>query len=356
MSKVLTPRRVLLSEFAITWNICCSVIKMLFGEEHDKRNMKFLELGIDGGENRVDLLSMGLHVNLRVARLAEEATNKDDCSPDAKTMTKIAEASFDIDEYWRIVDILHKRLYNVDWEQWRQSYKALVLLEFLLTHGPPEFAQEFLCDAEIIEELGSFTHIDEKGFNWGSRMQKLSDQIVKLLHDGETLREARLKALKITNEIQGFGTTLSSPSSSSSSSLPYSFFSSDPASPRSSSFYSVSTTSTPAYTFDPNEKQQSPSIGNNIVLPQRNAKRVAINHVWKCPSGEEENVLIDAGGEDGDMEKPKGFVSEICSKIIPSPIKGDNHNNRGKIEFRCLSDVGSTVTQKKFDRQYSLWF
>jgi len=54
-------------------------------------------------------------------------------------------------------------LYNVDWEQWRQSYKALVLLEFMLTHGPIDFAQEFQCDAEIIEELGNFTHIDERG-------------------------------------------------------------------------------------------------------------------------------------------------------------------------------------------------
>lgn len=105
-------------------------------------------------------------------------------------MTRIAEASFDIDEYWRIVDILHHRyassltllyiflefistasllyrlkcrLYNVDWEQWRQAYKTMVLLEFLLTHGPQEFAHEFLCDVEIIEELGGFTRIDEKG-------------------------------------------------------------------------------------------------------------------------------------------------------------------------------------------------
>jgi len=45
-------------------------------------------------------------------RLAEEATNKDKCSPDAKTMTRIAEASFDIDEYWRIVDLLHQRYAN----------------------------------------------------------------------------------------------------------------------------------------------------------------------------------------------------------------------------------------------------
>ncbi|KAL5195744.1 Epsin-2 [Glycine soja] len=285
--------------------------------------------------------------------LAEEATNKDDCCPHAKTMTRIAEASFDVDEYWRIVDVLHKRLYNIDWDQWKQSYKALVLLEFLLTHGTREFAQEFQCDAEIIEELGIFTHIDKKGFNWGSRMLKLSEQILKLLQDEEALIEARLKALKITNEIQGFGSSLNSPTSSSPS--PCSL--SSEASQGSSCFYSFSTTSTPTYIFDSNDqlnKHHSPSIANdgniNIVLPPKNVTK---NHVWKRLAGEENNILIDSD-EDEDMEKPRGFVSEICSKIIGgSPIKGDN---REKIEFRCLSDVGSKVTQKKFDRQYSIWF
>ncbi|RDX74212.1 Epsin-2, partial [Mucuna pruriens] len=287
--------------------------------------------------------------------LAEAATNKDDCSPDAKTMTKIAEASFDIDEYWRIVDILHKRLYNIDWEQWRQSYKALVLLEFLLTHGPQQFAQEFQCDAEIIEELGSFTHIDERGFNWGSRMQKLSDQILKLLQDGESLTEARLKALKITNEIQGFGSSLNSPSSTTSSPR-------SEGSPGSSSFYSLSTTSTPAHFMDsndqPNKVQQTPSIGNIdgtiiLSLPPKNGNRGTKNHLWKRRSGEEKNVLIHSDGDD-DVEKPKGIVSGFCSKIIGnSPGRGEN---QPKIDFRCVSDVGSKVTPKKFDRQYSLWF
>jgi len=41
--------------------------------------------------------------------------------------------------------------------------QTMVLQEFLLTHGPQEFVQEFQCDVEIIEELRGFTHIDEKG-------------------------------------------------------------------------------------------------------------------------------------------------------------------------------------------------
>lgn len=55
------------------------------------------------------------------------------------------------------------RLYKIDWKKWRQSYNSLVLLEFLMTHGPEEFADEFLCDVGVIEELGTFKHKDEKG-------------------------------------------------------------------------------------------------------------------------------------------------------------------------------------------------
>ncbi|KAG8481023.1 hypothetical protein CXB51_025790 [Gossypium anomalum] len=96
-------------------------------------------------------------------QLAEEATNNDPWGPDARTMTKISEASFNMNDYWRIVYVLHKRLDHIDWRHWRQSYKTLTLLEFLLTHGPTTVAEEFLCDSEVIEELGTFTHVDENG-------------------------------------------------------------------------------------------------------------------------------------------------------------------------------------------------
>ncbi|KAK7278422.1 hypothetical protein RJT34_23450 [Clitoria ternatea] len=281
--------------------------------------------------------------------LAEEATNKDDCSPDAKTMTRIAEASFDIDEYWRIVDVLHRRLYNLDWERWRQSYKSLVLLEFLLTHGPQDFAQEFQCDAEIIEELGSFTLIDEKGFNWGHRMQKLSGEILKLLQDVDALKDARLRALKITNEIQGFGGSLNSPVSSSGSSS-----SSSEASPGSAaSFYSFSAPSTPApaYFIESNDQPRTRYHSPSIVFPPPVPKK----HIWDGRAAEEKNVLIDSDSDDN-MGKPNQSFSGMCSKII-----GNNKTsggNREKIEFRCISDVGKKVTTppKKFNRQYSLWF
>lgn len=40
-----------------------------------------------------------------------------------------------------------------------------MLLDFLLTHGPEDFAGAFQCDSDVIEELGTFRYVDEKGYS-----------------------------------------------------------------------------------------------------------------------------------------------------------------------------------------------
>lgn len=58
-------------------------------------------------------------------------------------------------------------------------------------------------------------------FDWGAQVQKKAGQIQTLLLGKEELREARLKALKITSQINGFGnSTTFSPSPSSDSFSP----------------------------------------------------------------------------------------------------------------------------------------
>lgn len=55
------------------------------------------------------------------------------------------------------------RLRQYDRKHWRASYKALILLEHLLTHGPARIAEEFESDKEIIREMENFHYVDEKG-------------------------------------------------------------------------------------------------------------------------------------------------------------------------------------------------
>ncbi|CAA0811886.1 ENTH/VHS family protein [Striga hermonthica] len=59
--------------------------------------------------------------------LAEEATNGDPGCPDARTLKMISKAAFEVDDYWRIVDILHRRLVRFEKMNWRPSYKALIV-------------------------------------------------------------------------------------------------------------------------------------------------------------------------------------------------------------------------------------
>ena len=126
-----------------------------------------------------------------------------------------------MDDCWRIAKVLHHRLGRAaDWKQWRPVYKALVVLEFLLTHGPEDLPLEFRPDMPAMHDLRSFHYVDDKGFNWGACMQRRTDSVLSLLTDADRLREARRRAIRVSHEVHtgfGFGSPTSSPSSASSS-------------------------------------------------------------------------------------------------------------------------------------------
>ncbi|KAK1284202.1 Clathrin interactor EPSIN 1 [Acorus calamus] len=271
--------------------------------------------------------------------LTEEAMNSDPWGPDARTMTRISEASFDVDDYWRIVDILHRRFHAVDAKEWRQSYKALVLLEFLLTHGPEDIGEEFHCDKSVIRELGKIQHIDDSGFNWGACMQKKSERILNLLSDDDLLQQSRSKALKISKEIQGFGNLIISPSSSSSSS-PISTPSKKTTS-RTSSFGSSSHSSTTSST---NHDELIMNMHDDHQLKQRRPHQPLKDLIDLGPI--EEKGVVDDDDEEG-CEKKLMELEEVGKGRRSG---GDGGRGGG---FRSLSDVGR-VLKKRFDWQLSL--
>ncbi|EEF28276.1 epsin-3 [Ricinus communis] len=137
--------------------------------------------------------------------LTEEAINGNPWAPDTRTLGSISRAAFEVDDYWRIVEILHKRFLKFERKKWRISYNSLILLEHLLTHGPESVAAEFQADKDVIREMESFQFIDQKGFNWGLAVRKKSERILKLLEKENLLKEERNRARKLTRGIQGFG-------------------------------------------------------------------------------------------------------------------------------------------------------
>ncbi|XP_020223453.1 uncharacterized protein LOC109805691 isoform X1 [Cajanus cajan] len=137
--------------------------------------------------------------------MTEEATKGNPWAPDSPTLGSISRAAFELDDYWRIVEILHKRLLKFDNKNWRASYNSLIVLEHLLTHGPESVAEEFKSDKDVISQMKCFQHIDGSGFNWGLTVRKKSERILKLLEEGTLLREERNRARRLSRGIQGFG-------------------------------------------------------------------------------------------------------------------------------------------------------
>ncbi|KAH0648940.1 hypothetical protein KY285_034188 [Solanum tuberosum] len=117
-----------------------------------------------------------------------------------------------------LTDVTHTQLLSkFDRRNWRSSYKALLLLEYLLTHGPESTAEEFQSDEDVIRQMESFQYVDEKGFNWGSSVRNMSERVIKLLQDGTFLKKERERARKVTVGIKGFGSFCKRPVSSEES-------------------------------------------------------------------------------------------------------------------------------------------
>ncbi|KAK9724292.1 hypothetical protein RND81_05G061400 [Saponaria officinalis] len=266
-------------------------------------------------------------------------------------MTLIAEASYFFDDYLRIVDVLHKRFATIDWKRWRQYYNSLILLEFLITHGSEDFVNEFKSDIKIIKELGTFEHIDVDGVRWGIYMRNKSERLLKLLAGGPLLQEVRSKAIRLTNEIHGFG---SSPSSSSSSSSPRGSWT--------SSFDSYSSSSPPWHDVHDNENfgETKQSFEQDI---SKNSPKGFVRHTMPINYLDDgidmsnsldwntiQETFTDIDLNDNKDEKKVGFFRGLCSKHIGySPLKNDGE----KQISRSVSDIRDEK-KKMLHHQHSM--
>lgn len=318
--------------------------------------------------------------------LTEEALNSDPWGPDAKTMTRISEAAYDMDDYWRIVGIIHMRLQYVNYKEWRQSYKALVLLEFLLTHGPEDMFEEFHCDINVIQELGKMNYLDERGFNWGACMKQKSERILAYLSSEAVLTEARAKALRISKEIQGFGNLIvSSPTSSSASPSSASSRSSRASSSFGGSYMSWGDSPRSQYQEEePNNNKHQYQLVHFPDLQQQHGSSLSPSstlrremeglHLWDNPI-EEKGPLIDDDTIDERSSEGVDYKDNISpsskagwsKRFISSRFFGSSSSNNQTTSstnsqtpqtevavIRSISNVGK-LTKKKIDRQLSLW-
>lgn len=109
-------------------------------------------------------------------------------------------------------------------KQWRQIYKSLQLLEYLIKNGSERVVDDARAHISTIKMLRNFHYIDDKGKDQGINVRNRSKEIVELLSDVENIRTERRKAKANRSKYIGTG---SDGLSSSSGGSRYGGFGSD---------------------------------------------------------------------------------------------------------------------------------
>jgi epsin len=123
----------------------------------------------------------------------EEATNMDTWGPHGSVMSDISDACYDPEGYKQVLGVIARRLQEKD-ERWRMCYKALLLLEYLIKHGPTKVAQDVASSSSVLNKLQSFEYLDANGKDHGVNIRHRATEICDLVNNPARLKEERAKA------------------------------------------------------------------------------------------------------------------------------------------------------------------
>jgi epsin len=156
-----------------------------------------------------------------------EATNDDPWGASSTLMQEIAESTFNYAHFNEIMPVIYKRFTEKEASEWRQIYKALQLLEYIIKHGSERVVDDARSHLSMIKMLRNFHFIDDKGKDQGINVRNRSKELADLLSDLDKVRQERRKAKANRNKYKGVGNDSMSPSFTSSSGSRYGGFGSD---------------------------------------------------------------------------------------------------------------------------------
>ncbi|KAI8143719.1 hypothetical protein BJV82DRAFT_514240 [Fennellomyces sp. T-0311] len=134
-----------------------------------------------------------------------EATNNEAWGASSTLMQEIAQGTYNYQYFNEIMPTLYKRFTEKEARQWRQIYKALVLLEYLIKNGSERVIDDARSHLSMIKIMRNFHYIDEKGKDQGINIRNRAKEIGELLNDTDKIRAERKKARVNRNKYQGVG-------------------------------------------------------------------------------------------------------------------------------------------------------
>lgn len=134
-----------------------------------------------------------------------EATNDDPWGASSTLMQEIAQGTFNFQQFNEIMPCIYSQFMEKEARQWRQIYKALQLLEYLVKHGSERVVDDARSHVSTLKMLRSFHYIDEKGKDQGVNVRNRSKELVELLANVEKIRQERKEAKANRSKYVGTG-------------------------------------------------------------------------------------------------------------------------------------------------------
>ncbi|KAK7738349.1 Epsin-3, clathrin recruitment and traffic between the Golgi and endosome [Cytospora paraplurivora] len=149
-----------------------------------------------------------------------EATNNEPWGASSSLMQEIANGTFNYQTLNEIMPMIYRRFTEKAAEEWRQIYKALQLLEYLIKHGSERVIDDARSHLTLLKMLRQFHFIDPNGKDQGINVRNRAKELTELLGDVDRIRAERKKARANKSKYTGveggtsFGGGLSSGSGS----------------------------------------------------------------------------------------------------------------------------------------------
>lgn len=123
-----------------------------------------------------------------------EATNNEPWGASTTLMAQIAAGTYNYREREEILSFVFRRFTEKAANEWRQIYKALQLLEYLIKNGSERLIDDVRSNTSLIESLKWFEYFDSKNRDQGINVRNKSKKLLALLKDDELIRLERKKA------------------------------------------------------------------------------------------------------------------------------------------------------------------
>jgi len=102
-----------------------------------------------------------------------------------------------------IMPMIYKRFTEKAAEEWRQIYKGLQLLEFLIKNGSERVIDDARSHLTLLKMLRQFHFIDANGKDQGVNVRNRAKELAELLSDVDRIRAERKKARATRNKYTG---------------------------------------------------------------------------------------------------------------------------------------------------------